>query len=542
MKAALLAGAGAAVIIALARRADWLRALICKKLPRSKPCDKYKACDVESRDEATSTSHAAAGSSRHECQLVKTDVPTDVASTSPNPPSISNEQQEAMPTVTPRNLNLMDQHVATAGELLQSTSTRSSSSSSSSKSSCASAGGSEDTVGTSLSDGEQQRRSADEYPTSPSNDAKEAPASSMEQQDQEQQAYDDKEEEEEYYDEEYYDEYYDEEEEQYEEDPAYMSDEAVKAFVAEHGLRRCVFQRELGKGATARVDLVAIPLPDGTRYKAARKTLLPDTAGGTAAGLRAVLQRELDGLAAAAGCADAVQCLGFRLPEAEGESAEVLLSYAEGGSVEDLLIKLSEGYFGRIFAPGRKKRTGVNKHKYEMLPYPGSTLMEEADLRAMLRAMVRTVQHMNGRGFAHFDLKPANLLFDYAPDGSKVFRVCDFNVAVKADSSGRVARAPGGTPCFCAAEVLCQLMTGLQREHPISLAADVASMGLVLADAAGLHCLAGGTLAYALYERDLPRRTPPALKELIEWMVAADPAARPRLDQVLAHRWLTEEQ
>ena len=139
----------------------------------------------------------------------------------------------------------------------------------------------------------------------------------------------------------------------------------------------------------------------------------------------------------------------------------------------------------------------------------------------------------------HFDLKPANLLYDIAPDGSKVFRVCDFNLAVKTDSNGRVARAQGGTRGFWAWETYCQL-EGLEVKHPITRAADVASMGLVLADAAGLHCLGGGTQAYLEYLRDLPRRTPPALKELIEWMVAEDPAARPTPDQILAHRWLTE--
>eukprot|EP00198_Chlamydomonas_reinhardtii_P007664 XP_001697001.1 predicted protein [Chlamydomonas reinhardtii] len=156
-----------------------------------------------------------------------------------------------------------------------------------------------------------------------------------------------------------------------------------------------------------------------------------------------------------------------------------------------------------------------------MLPYPGNTLMDEADLKGMLRAMAPFIKHLNARGYMHFDLKPANLLYDIAPDGSKVFRVA--------------ARTRG----FWAWETYCQL-EGLELKHPITRAADVASMGLVLADAAGLHGQAGGTQAYLEYERDLPRRTPPALKELIEWMVAENPAARPTPDQILAHRWLTE--
>eukprot|EP00198_Chlamydomonas_reinhardtii_P007656 XP_001696993.1 serine/threonine protein kinase 17 [Chlamydomonas reinhardtii] len=296
-----------------------------------------------------------------------------------------------------------------------------------------------------------------------------------------------------------------------------MSDEEVKAFIKQHGLTLCIPQRELGKGAFGHVEMVIITLPDGTTVKAARKTLHACETKGAVAALRRILNQELAGLAAAAGCEHAVQCLGYRLPTDDDERAELLLSCAEGGSVENLL----------------------NKDKYEMLPYPGNTLMDEADLKGMLRAMALFIKHLNARGYMHFDLKPANLLYDIAPDGSKVFRVCDFNLAVKTDSNGRVARAQGGTRGFWAWETYCQL-EGLEVKHPITRAADVASMGLVLADAAGLHCLGGGTQAYLEYLRDLPRRTPPALKELIEWMVAEDPAARPTPDQILAHRWLTE--
>ncbi|PNW75401.1 hypothetical protein CHLRE_12g525750v5 [Chlamydomonas reinhardtii] len=317
-----------------------------------------------------------------------------------------------------------------------------------------------------------------------------------------------------------------------------MSDEEVKAFIKQHGLTLCIPERELGKGAFGHVEMVIITLPDGTTVKAARKTLHACETKGAVAALRRILNQELAGLAAAAGCEHAVQCLGYRLPTDDDERAELLLSCAEGGSVENLLNALAKEHFDRIDNAPERRRTGKNKDKYEMLPYPGNTLMDEADLKGMLRAMALFIKHLNARGYMHFDLKPANLLYDIAPDGSKVFRVCDFNLAVKTDSNGRVARAQGGTRGFWAWETYCQL-EGLEVKHPITRAADVASMGLVLADAAGLHCLGGGTQAYLEYLRDLPRRTPPALKELIEWMVAEDPAARPTPDQILAHRWLT---
>ena len=118
--------------------------------------------------------------------------------------------------------------------------------------------------------------------------------------------------------------------------PPRSSLQEVNADVAKDGLKRAEFKGNLGKGAFGNVELVAISLPDGTVLEAARKTVLPCT-GGTAE-LCCLLQQELDGLAAAEGCQYAVQCLGFRMPTAEGEPAELLLTYAKGGSMEDFLV------------------------------------------------------------------------------------------------------------------------------------------------------------------------------------------------------------
>jgi serine/threonine protein kinase len=201
---------------------------------------------------------------------------------------------------------------------------------------------------------------------------------------------------------------------------------------------------------------------------------------------------------------------------------------------------LEAPHFKRIDQRPKCKRSGKSSH--EQLPYPGSTLMDEQDMRCMLRALVLSIKHMAARGYLHCDLKPDNVLFDFAPDGSKVFRVCDFNLATRMGSDGRIPRAPGGTPGYRSWETHCQ-REGIEQPHPISIASDIASAGLILASATGLHCFGfGATQAYLEYERDLPRRTPPALKELIEWMVAVDPSERPSPDQVLAHRWMAAEQ
>ena len=127
------------------------------------------------------------------------------------------------------------------------------------------------------------------------------------------------------------------------------SPQEAKAFVAQHGLRSCVPGRALGKGGAGHVDLVEVTLPDGTILKAARKTILLGPGRNGKAIMRSILYQELAGLTAAAGCEHAVQCLGYRLPTDDDETAELLLSFADGGSVEDLLVGADEagGGLGR---------------------------------------------------------------------------------------------------------------------------------------------------------------------------------------------------
>ncbi|PNW89043.1 hypothetical protein CHLRE_01g055457v5 [Chlamydomonas reinhardtii] len=536
---AALAGTGVAITLALARRQGWLRNLYRSKLYRpsdSKSC-KNKACETEGGNKSASASNCDTTKAKSlDEQLNKACAPAGATTTaspsaSASSPDIgsdgatgsadthlsvstgspastseassgTSELQGSAPSVSnadehARPFDIMTHEATTSCELTSAPEQEPSlARSDSSKSSCGSAINSDRT---SLSSDEELSASQQQDSTAGNDDcaSTSTPADGV------------------------------------------CSSEKVKAYLAKDGLKRAEFKGDLGKGGFGNVELVAISLPDGTVLEAARKVLLQRT-NSSMDELCDALQRELDGLAAAEGCQYAVQCLGFRMPTAEGEPAELLLSYADGGSVEDFLTKMGSGLYQDIYERSRPRRTGKNKDKYELLPYPGSTLTDEADMRGMLLAMMHTIKHMNSRGYVHFDLKPANLLFDTAPDGSKVFRVCDFNFATKLDSNGHVGSAPGGTRAFCAWEVYCQLQ-GDTPKYPITKAADIASAGLVLADAAGLHCLGGGTTAYLRMERDLPRRTPPALKELIEWMVAEDPAARPTPDQVLAHRWMTEQ-
>ncbi|PNW75428.1 hypothetical protein CHLRE_12g526210v5 [Chlamydomonas reinhardtii] len=76
------------------------------------------------------------------------------------------------------------------------------------------------------------------------------------------------------------------------------------------------------------------------------------------------------------------------MPFRSASSISVLPGY---GSISNLSLflpnALAKEHFDRIDNAPERRRTGKNKDKYEMLPYPGNTLMDEADLKGMLRAM-----------------------------------------------------------------------------------------------------------------------------------------------------------
>ncbi|PNW78011.1 hypothetical protein CHLRE_10g460800v5 [Chlamydomonas reinhardtii] len=226
-------------------------------------------------------------------------------------------------------------------------------------------------------------------------------------------------------------------------------------------------------------------------------------------------------------------------PAIEAEPVELLLTYVPGGTLAEYLDDLMRANQMRIFhgPPPTAMRTGQNKDKYERLPYTGATLMSEPELRALAIALLQVVKVMHARGYWHCDIKPANVLVDHAPDGSKVFRVCDMGIASKADKSGRLLQCPGGTPAFAAGEVLQKIRLG-KSQYPVCLQSDMAAIGMVMAHAAAFRGLPGGLQQYALWARDLPHRTPPALKDFIEQLMSVDPAERLTPDQALAHPWL----
>jgi serine/threonine protein kinase len=145
------------------------------------------------------------------------------------------------------------------------------------------------------------------------------------------------------------------------------------------------------------------------------------------------------------------------------------------------------------------------------------------------------LHYLAGEGVVHLDVKPDNLVMGAPP------RLIDFSVARGAAAAARIRR-PVGTDGYMAPE---QARAGAEGVPEIGPPADVFGLG------ATLHHAIAGERPFprphgASRSSDpevrfpqlvqppgrLPRRTPPAVVELLRAMLARDPAERPTAAQV----------
>jgi eukaryotic-like serine/threonine-protein kinase len=133
-------------------------------------------------------------------------------------------------------------------------------------------------------------------------------------------------------------------------------------------------------------------------------------------------------------------------------------------------------------------------------------------------------------GLVHLDVKPENLVMGAPP------RLIDFSVARSLDAAARIAR-PIGTDAYMAPE---QCGAGGEGVAPIGPAADVFGLGATLQYAmTGARAFPRTPDARNASDPEvrfpqltrgpapLPKRTPPALAELLAAMLAFDPTERP---------------
>jgi serine/threonine-protein kinase len=139
--------------------------------------------------------------------------------------------------------------------------------------------------------------------------------------------------------------------------------------------------------------------------------------------------------------------------------------------------------------------------------------------------LLRGMAAVHAVGVIHRDIKPENVLVDTA-DGQTRLKLTDFGVA-RLSYGGSLTRLSGviGTPEYMAPE--------LAEHNHGTPAADVYSAGIVLYEMlCGRTPFAGGhPLAVLRRHADQPPPpipgVPPALWDLIAWMLAKDPASRP---------------
>ncbi|KAG2450850.1 hypothetical protein HYH02_004684 [Chlamydomonas schloesseri] len=310
--------------------------------------------------------------------------------------------------------------------------------------------------------------------------------------------------------------------------------EALCSWLADYGLGNCTAVRTLGRGGFGCVELVQVQLPaelGGGSMPAVRKQLFPrkDRLPRIFA-----FYKEIQALDAVADCPHAIQLLGFSKPASEDDTYELLLSYAPGSTLQRRVV---EQYYARACAlPDAAGQAGPDGFPAFQLVLP------ERHLQAVAVAVLSVLECMNTAGWAHLDIKNSNLVLCEESAGSPAGSgptccVLDYGLAAEfaADGSLQVA---AGSDLFLAPEVAA-VRDGRAWPFPITAAADLYSLGLVLLDAglfAGkielLEEAGQGNVAY-------PAGTPALYRAFVELLLQQDPAARPSPGQMLKHPWLS---
>ncbi len=155
----------------------------------------------------------------------------------------------------------------------------------------------------------------------------------------------------------------------------------------------------------------------------------------------------------------------------------------------------------------------------------------------LIRQMCDGLQHAHDAGLVHRDFKPENVIVEAQGDGREIARIVDFGVAILRDDVGAehdrltTAGIAIGTPHYMAPEQV--------RGDALDHRADLFALGLVCYEMLTGRLPFEGTgveVAHANLERATPpmgMRTPtaeidPLLEELVQQLLAKDPAQRPQ--------------
>ncbi|GLC54866.1 hypothetical protein PLESTB_000914300 [Pleodorina starrii] len=279
--------------------------------------------------------------------------------------------------------------------------------------------------------------------------------------------------------------------------------DGIAKFLSTHGLASCKPERLLGMGATCRVELVRVQLPEGGPcLPAARKTMPRSRDPHLRAKEDAVFARELEGLRAGGCCPFVVRLLGS---STQPDRQELLMELAEGATLEHELTDALGAVRGELSQP----------------------LLPPARIAQVAASVLTALHALHAQGYAHLDIKPANLL--RTAEGRLMVGDAGCMQRV-APEDGLLHLPASGTPLFAAPET--------KRKGAFSPKADLYSLGVLLAVCAAWHRQTGRVLAFLRGQAALPGFVPGELADLVARLVAEEPEARPSAAEALQHPFL----
>ncbi|XP_043697033.1 phosphoenolpyruvate carboxylase kinase 1-like [Telopea speciosissima] len=160
----------------------------------------------------------------------------------------------------------------------------------------------------------------------------------------------------------------------------------------------------------------------------------------------------------------------------------------------------------------------------------------EVEAAAVISPLMEAIAHCHGRGVAHRDIKPDNILFD----SRSRLKLADFGSA-DLFHDGRSMRGIVGTPYYVAPEVL----SGRDYNEKVDVWSAGVIMYIMLAGIPPFYGDSAAEIFEAVLRGNLrfPTRifysVSPAAKDLLRKMLCKDASKRFSAEQVLSHPWIT---